>query len=185
MFAVWQELYDVSDNRYVNFILKQTSGTFDANWTYDYDMDLLIEATVPNVGTDNYRYYYRYTGGSSNPSSYRFFNRGEDEPFIFNEEDSDGTPIATISAELILSKLEYLMGYVEPQSLTPFNPTTNIPNTSLSDPGWETVKSNVTGIYLLTTRDDGYYVADNEATPIAWPQGQRSLMRAAGDGILS
>ena len=57
--------------------------------------------------------------------SYRFFNRGTDEPFVFNEVDDSGTPIATISADLIADNLQFISGYIE--NTTQFDITTNPP----------------------------------------------------------
>jgi len=177
MFAVWEDLYDVSENMFLNFLLKQTNSSdaiLDPNWTYDYDMDLIIEVTNPSYSEYPARYYYRYIGDSSVPSTYRFFGRGDDEPFQSNDLDENGVPTVTISAELVSSKMEFLFGYVDDTSLE-FTVTTP-PSTALTDPGWDVLKVGVTGIYLLTSRDDGYDVIQNQAKPLSWPQGSRSQL---------
>jgi len=181
-FAVWDDVYDTTENRFLNFVWRRVEGeTFNSEWTYDYSMSLYIEVTVKNVGSDDIRYYYRYTGGSAS-SSYRFFQKG-DTPFVEFELDEDGIEITTISAELTEDNLEFIVGFVDDGS-TEFDieyATPWVSGSSSSEdankvtvaPSFTDVLPNITGWALLTTRDDDFLFEQQEAGPMRLTQGKR------------
>jgi len=220
VYLSWQTEIDMSTNSYLNVQLSQVKyqrdpdnfiniinrwsaadfpgweANYDAYWSPDIGMDLIIESTVDRGVNGKFRYFYKYYEGSD-PDDYRFLDITDNTIFENNriQEASDllnKPSVASLQAYVISGRLQELGGYKIPDTYG-----TLITSTLIQDqidailPIYEVTISeaisNVTGIYLYTVNDVDPLVGStskeycfdrerDEATPVLWPQGQRNTM---------
>lgn len=200
IYSAWQEPYDMTDDRYIYFKLTQKDSTlqfansFDPDWVFDHSCDLIVEVTIfdEGIGSNGIggRYFYRYHANADDTVNYRFFDKDEDVNNLFKLEpvpiNNDRPASVLLPAKIVDdsggdANLEFLGGYdlVDTSDTgTEFGKNSNPDPSILTEPVWTIAKQNVTGVYLVAKRDDGYDIKENISSPMVWPQGRRNELKS-------
>ena len=188
LYAAWTDGYDMTLDNFIYITLTQEiSTTFDSDWSFDHNMDLIIEMTVQDESLNTFRYFYKYQPSGSG-TTYRFFSTSA-KPFTDSliSETNVIPAQAQLSAQIVdnsggSSNLVYLCGYQVPTA--EIEEGTHMP--TLTAPTFSVAIQNVTGVYFYAEVADGFNKKEGLVGPVYWPQGRKvELSGETATGMLS